>query len=253
LTKNSKKLINQFLQNFIKPQILETADTNVFLIHPDNYVSLDEIFVGYECKNYIHSNLDATDQKSVMLKILDFYITLAKEMITRLPVSGIYHEFEFLCPEIVFDKNRKKLSELPELCAKYKKFLDVNAALNEWRILPFAFDCDAVSVIAKLPLDEMWMKISQYKDFTGCFKFRNISKLASIVLTLPHSNAEAERLFSVVNDIKTKKRNRLGDNTLNAMCSIRSSFTSLNIDCTKFKPTDDHIKLFTNGIYCDKE
>jgi hypothetical protein len=76
-------LINQFLQNFIKPQILETADMNVILIHPYNYVSLDEIFVGYECKNYIHSNLDATDQKSVMLKILDFYITLAKEMITR--------------------------------------------------------------------------------------------------------------------------------------------------------------------------
>jgi hypothetical protein len=96
---------------------------------------------------HIHSNLDATDQKSVMLKILNFYITLAKEMITRLPVSGIYHEFEFLCPEIVFDKNRKKLSELPELCAKYKDFLDVNSALNEWRILPLAFDCDEVSVI----------------------------------------------------------------------------------------------------------
>lgn len=104
-------------------------------------------------------------------------------------------------------------------------------------------------LLTKLPIDEMWKKIPEYKDFNGVFKFKNVSKLASIVLKLPHSNTEAEPIFSIVNDVKTKKRNRLGDDTMNAIVLIRSSFSALNLNCTSFKATEDHLKLFSKNIY----
>lgn len=170
-------------------------------------------------------------------------------MIARLPLKGIFTEFEFLSPEIAFNKARTKLNDLPLLCEKFKHLINVNLALDEWRLLPFTLDEDDVNMLTQLPLDEMWQKISVYKDFNDVYKFKNIAKLATIVLTLPHSNAEAERIFSITNDVKTKKRNRLGDETLNAITLIRSSFSALNLNCTTFKPCEDHFKLFSNAIY----
>lgn len=250
LSKNSNRLLQQFLQNFIKPETLESANNiTASFIHPHNYLPLEEIYVGRECKEFLIANLSLADQNSFMVKILEFYSILAKEMINRLPLGGIYSEFEFLCPEIAFEKNRKRLIDMPLLCNKYKNILDVNAISDEWRILPFSLDCEEVTKLKQLPIDEMWHTISEYKDFDGIYKFKNLAELSKFVLTLPHSNAEAERIFSSINDIKTKKRNRIGDETLNALAIVRSSFSALNIDCTKFKPSDEHFRLFTQDIY----
>lgn len=73
--------------------------------------------------------------------------------------------------------------------------------------------------------------------------FPNISKLAKLVLTLPHSNAESERIFSIVNEVKTKKRNKIGNDSLNAVAIIGSSFQDKEINCTTFKVRKDHINL----------
>jgi hypothetical protein len=61
-----------------------------------------------------------------------------------------------------------------------------------------------------------------------------LEKLATIVLTLPHSNAEAERMFSMVSDIKIKKRNRIGEETLNAMCVIRNALHQDKQTCVNY-------------------
>lgn len=73
--------------------------------------------------------------------------------------------------------------------------------------------------------------------------FPNILKLAKMCLTLPHSNAEVERIFSIVTDVKTKKRNRLGHDTLNFIAVVRSSFSSKNMDCSNFQVTEKHLSL----------
>jgi len=42
-------------------------------------------------------------------------------------------------------------------------------------------------------------------------------------MILPHSNAETERVFSVVTDVKTKKRNKISSEVMNAVSVIRFS------------------------------
>jgi len=100
----------------------------------------------------------------------------------------------------------------------------------------------------------MWHNIEQVKDFTShTTKFLNISKLAKLELTLPHSNAEAERKFSVVNDVKTKKRNRISDDTLNAITVIKSSFQDKNISFADFRITKSHTDLHNVNMYSKKK
>jgi hypothetical protein len=51
--------------------------------------------------------------------ILDFYVTLSKEIIQRLPLtSDIFQEMAFLKPQNAFNKNRHVLVELPQLIEK---------------------------------------------------------------------------------------------------------------------------------------
>jgi hypothetical protein len=77
-----------------------------------------------------------------------------------------------------------------------------------------------------------------------------MSKLVQLVLTLLHSNVEAERIFSIVNEIKIKKRNKIGDNALNEVAIIRSSFQDKGVICTQFEVTKEHMVLHnTNNLY----
>lgn len=56
----------------------------------------------------------------------------------------------------------------------------------------------------------MWYEIGSSKDFTSDnHKFNYIGTLTKMILTLPHSYASAERIFSIVTDVKTKKRIRV--------------------------------------------
>lgn len=80
--------------------------------------------------------------------------------------------------------------------------------------------------------------------------FPNISKLAQLVLTLPHSNSEAERIFSIVDEIKTKKINKIGDDALNAVAIIRSSFQDKGVTCTQFEVTKEYVAIHnTKNLY----
>jgi len=63
----------------------------------------------------------------------------------------------------------------------------------------------------------------------------SLELLVESVFTFPHSNAEAERIFSIVTDIKNKKRNFLSDSMTSAICTIRSSFQADDINCVNFK------------------
>ncbi|CAG9840741.1 unnamed protein product [Diabrotica balteata] len=216
LQKESNRLLMQFCQNFIKPEILETL--KIQILHPHNYLDLENIF-----------------------------IEIAHESFKRLPINNpLFNEFEFIQPTIAFAKNRKHLLELPNLINQSKDIVDTAACNDEWRNSPFYFTNDEFEDFKKLSIPDCWKKLSTVQDFAEEFKFKNISQLAFIVLTLPHSNAECERIFSIVNDVKTKKRNKLGETSLNSICVIRSAFKSKNIDCTTFEATDKHIQLFKN-------
>lgn len=79
--------------------------------------------------------------------------------------------------------------------------------------------------------------------------FPNLEKLEYAILSFPHSNAEAERIFSIVTDVKNKKRNPITIETLNVICKIRSSFQAKNTDCRSFQVDSRYLKLHNSQKY----
>lgn len=245
-------LLKTLCQNFLKPKLL-TDD--LFLIafdDPTNLLPLDEIYVGADCEELLKTipNKLANEFKN---KCLLFYIKAAKEMVLRLPLkNNLFKEFIFLDPNCALNtENRNIPGNLTLLLSTFDNYIDSTKIMDEWRSLPYFFNQQQIEHLKTLSIQNMWHEISNAKDFViDCFKFANLSKLAKLVQALPHSNSEAERIFSIVTDVKTKKRNKLNDDTLNSIAVIRSSFQDKNSSCVDFKVTKAHLNLHNyNNLY----
>ncbi len=75
---------------------------------------------------------------------------------------------------------------------------------------------------------------------TRAKEFERLAAVAKLVLVLPHANADAERVFSVVGLNKTKRRDSLAlDGTLSSIMTIKMA----NLEpCLKWEPPSDIIK-----------
>ncbi|XP_071058185.1 uncharacterized protein [Pseudochaenichthys georgianus] len=63
---------------------------------------------------------------------------------------------------------------------------------------------------ATFDIENFWGNMASMKNkVTGMSRFGRLSRIAKLVLVLPHSNADAERVFSVVGLNKSKTRNSL--------------------------------------------
>ncbi|KAJ4919361.1 hypothetical protein JOQ06_013881 [Pogonophryne albipinna] len=68
---------------------------------------------------------------------------------------------------------------------------------------------------------------------TGLSQFGRLTKIAQLVLVLPHSNADAERVFSMVGLNKTKTRNSLAlDGTLSSIMTVKMAGLEPNYKTT---------------------
>ena len=64
---------------------------------------------------------------------------------------------------------------------------------------------------------DVWSVIGQLKDNFGIVMFANLAAFRKGVLSIPHSSAHCERIFSTVRKNKTDKRVSLDDDTLEVL------------------------------------
>lgn len=75
---------------------------------------------------------------------------------------------------------------------------------------------------------------------TGVRLFQRLATIAKLVLVLPHSSVDAERVFSLVGLNKTKTRNSLAlDGTLSSIMTIKMAGLE---PCFKWEPSPAIIK-----------
>ena len=88
--------------------------------------------------------------------------------------------------------------------------------------------------------DRMWHYLSTLKDWIGCPRFPRLTKVAKLILVIPHSNAEEERVFSLVRKNKTCFRPNLDlDESLASIITCKLAMEGESV--TKFSISDDII------------
>jgi hypothetical protein len=96
--------------------------------------------------------------------------------------------------------------------------------------------------LEKIETHSFCYEVSMYRDSSDTNPFFELSEFALKLLVLPWSNAEVERIFSQMNIIKTKTRNKTGTKLLNSMLTIKSDLKRRNTCCLKYKFPPDVLK-----------
>jgi len=196
LFEDSRQLIIQLTQNFLNFNVFDILNLD---LNDKKYIRhIDDIYVGPDCESFLKT-LPLECMQEIKLKCLDFYVTAVQEMLKRLPCKDIFFEqLTFLDPQIaLYDKDRTKIKDLNYIATRVQH-INVTQLNYEWKILPLNFDAQKKEELASLNIDEMWNNILDCKNIDGTKLFPNLELLVEIVLSLPHSNAEAERIFSIV-------------------------------------------------------
>jgi len=232
LQEESIRMTRLICKNFIKPEYLGDL-SNIEPNNESHLLSLERIGLGSECESIL-SSLDLENSKHFRQRCLSFYQTAFAELKNRLPLfDPLFKEMKFICPKIALDFDvRKTLPKLDNLKTKYGHLVECeNDIQKEWEDLPAYFSAEERGLLIKKGCEEFWVYLSKLKNFSDQFVFRNLAFLAKLVLTLPHSNAETERIFSLMVDAKTKKRNRMGPELLDSLLFINSNMKSKDKNC----------------------
>lgn len=92
-----------------------------------------------------------------------------------------------------------------------------------------------------------WKEMSEYTDASGLNPYFDVSSVALQILILSWSNANVERLFSQMNVVKTKLRNRMGPTLLNSILTIRAGLKREGKCCSKYELPSDVLNSITKS------
>lgn len=112
---------------------------------------------------------------------------------------------------------------------------DIDKILNQWHNICFVQWKNTNDVI------KFWLEVDEYRNAAGINVFGELVDLAISALTLPHSNAGIERIFSVMSIVKNKLRNRMAGPLLNAIIFIRNRLKVTNVKCYNYELPKDVI------------
>ena len=174
--------------------------------------------------------LPAEKQEMAFKQVRSFFIKGTKKLISYLPFENDFLEScRFVDPKNIQDSNFEKwvttvARNFPqEISSSDMKLLEIESRL--------------------LQLNETnsfeWEKCAE--------QYPTLSRLARLVMIIPHGNAEVERVFSMLSDVITKKRKSLHPNTVRALCVCKSFISAHNYTASTFPVNDELVILAANA------
>lgn len=190
-------------------------------------------YLGFEFEDQMaimktQEKISLTEEKELRKKCLLFTTCLIKEIRNRLPknikilqkisifsiqntLNPCKNDAEKTLLSVLHDFNVDK-SLIPKIESQWKSI-----HLQKWQ--------------NNTSSTEFWCEVRAYKDIIGQNPFEDLADFVISLLILPISNAEVERLFSLMNNIKTKKRNALQVEMLNSILMVQDCMRRENCCC----------------------
>ena len=157
-------------------------------------------------------------EKNFFTCVRDFYVTVISKMLNKFPFTdNVMKELSFLDPR---RRSESSCSGILSLASRFTSFSDdeLDDLSMEFRGFRSSSDSDLPKFDPKehAAIEHFWDAMSKVKLVTviSTHKFGTLAVLAKTLLVLPHSNADPERLFSMVRKIETEQRKNLDPSTV---------------------------------------
>ena len=204
----------------------------------------------FEATKFISSQQDKAVAQAKVLEVktrcLDFLLEAITQVEKRLPAtSNVFKGLSALHPRKVLNvATRVPVSQLP---LPHLRFEKVNEIEEQYRKIVHRDWKEDSSFDGTIPDTTVafWSRVADVQTSLGDKPFKELATYALNCLTTPVSNAVVERSFSLLAAIKTKQRNRMKLELMNAIIRIRSKLQFGENCCVDFKTTRRMLELFT--------
>ncbi|KYN04692.1 hypothetical protein ALC62_04434 [Cyphomyrmex costatus] len=236
-------LLYHYMNIMLPPARLEIKKTDLINFKFKDYViRVEAIDFGYSFEQAT-SGLNNYELKVIKERCRDFLISLCEQLQSRIPDNiKLLEKISLLSPQLATSQIKPNITEL---VAAFKNICkDIDTTVDEWNLLHMK-KWNQLSTP-----EEFWIEVFEYQNSVGQKQFGNIARFVLAMLCLPFSNASVEHLFSMMNIIKNKLRNRIAVKTRNAIMRIRCNMPQGG--CVNFKPTVNMLKKFNSeNMYID--
>ena len=224
LKKTLLALVRDLLIKFIQPWALTgKMVTSVNYKNPINQKKNEGLMIGELAKNMI-SDKEALCLRESKIKqfynvVVDYYSSGLDYILKKLPVNE-----ELLEKAQVADVSMQTTRSVQDLMYFVDRFpvLMPKCSRDELELEFANYQTWDFSSLSKKRIDHAWADIGCVEDEAGQFIFQNLSKVMMAILSIPHSNAGCERIFSMVRKNKTDQRASMSSETLNALMVLKS-------------------------------
>lgn len=236
LYKRMSDLYSVMLNNYLEKEYVASNRDTIHLVNPahtSKYLPLDDIYVGAAADILIKSGEVSSSQiGNLKLRVLDYYKTLCVEIRKKFDFSSaVYKNLSLIDPNEFMDSKTMKI--IVPLAQQFPNLANANDLItidNQYR----ALQSSNVGKSNLNDIDAFWINVLNEKDVMGNPIYHHLALFVSRIMSLPHANAEVERVFSKLALIKTKLRNRLLSKTVERLLLSKDLLKSHGSDCFSF-------------------
>lgn len=221
-------LFRQLARNFlikkaIEDVCLESVDLN------SNHLPTMEIYCGAAVEILIGSKCIPDDEVlSFKHNVMLFYKTFLEYIQKKYDFGDFYlNWFPKFAPDHVLSGETNSI--VPLVVKLFPNETEKLEQINsEYRALS---EVPELKKFKDLNISQFWKKISMIKNCLDEPLYANVYRIVQGILSIPHSSACVERIFSSQNLIKTNMRNRLHVNTVSSLIQSKDFIKSNSGNC----------------------
>ena len=185
-------------------------------------------------------------QAAFISDVRAFYCAVVRKMVAKFPFDDpVLRDLGVLDPAA-----RENLTYEPivRLAARFAPDVDPEQLKDEYEAFQL-LGKDAIRLMedgSARPIDQVWSEVFTIKTPMHVIRFPLLAKVMTPLLCLPHSNADAERLFSILRKVHTDARHRLNADTITAYLQCK-----LNIDspCHQLAVSAEMLRLAKSSTH----
>ena len=251
LTTHCTSLLTDILVRFVKASAI-TASKDVFSVKysdRQNQKDRDVLVIGRECKQYLEEmktqKLMTSAQRNDFYRgVRDYYVQAVDYILARLPIHDT-----LLSHAQVFDVQKIQDMTFESVCYFVERFplvMGLSGSENKAEYMDELeqefLKCQVQKFdVQDQRVDTVWHNLSQ--------KYPKLAKVALGVLSIPHSNAESERVFSAVRRTDTEFHPNMSTKLLESLVTTKTWLKSHNCKCFNCHFSESLLKEAKSATY----
>lgn len=246
------KLLNDLtlvVQGISKKLVLPTCKLDPLVVSVDDYLD-PKPYLGHTFETKIgqlrkEQKMDVYTEEGIRDRCKLFLLRLFKQLEQRLPENVvILKKISLLSVDNVLRVVKEPILPLLEYVGNSKELDAIESQLSKINLIDWNNKSDTIA---------FWDEVNKYKDASGINPFKELVNSALSMLILPYSNAEVERVFSQLNLVKNRSRNKMSVEMTNAILAVRFGLRRNKKCCHNYElPAEVLHKIGSNNAYAKK-